>query len=282
MPKKLTTSEFILNAQAIHGDMYDYSETVYINTRTNIKIICKKHGEFEQRANHHLTGSKCPECVRENKSLSKEGFIKKSKLVHGDKFDYSQVIYINNKTKVKIIDPIHGEFWQLPNNHLAGYNPFENKNTKTTDYFIQKSKSVHGVKYDYSETDYKHNNQKVKIICPKEGHGEFWQLPHNHSKPNGSGCPKCNQSQYEESIRSYLYRNNIQFVEKDRVILNGLELDFVIPDNNLAIEIDATQRQPMKHGEIMGKIKAGEMYSVANAGSIIYTMNRGEFLEKLT
>lgn len=249
MPKKLSTSDFILNAKAIHGDMYDYSQSVYINTRTKIKIICKKHGEFSQKAGHHLNGSKCPECVREQKTNTKDIFIEKARKVHGDRFDYSAINYINNKTKLKIICPINGEFWQFPNNHLAGYTPFDDKNTKTTSYFINKSQNVHGDKYDYSGVDYKHNNQKVKIICPKDGHGEFWQLPHNHSKPSGSGCPKCNQSQYEECIRMFLSKQGIDFIEKDRLILDGLELDFYIPDYNIAIEIDGL----FYHSESNGK-----------------------------
>ena len=52
--------------------------------------------------------------------LTTEEFIEKAKQVHGDKYDYSKVEYINNRTKVCIICPEHGEFWQLPSNHLQG------------------------------------------------------------------------------------------------------------------------------------------------------------------
>lgn len=44
--------------------------------------------------------------------------MKKQKKVHGDKYDYSKVDYINNVSKIKIICPIHGEFMQLASNHL--------------------------------------------------------------------------------------------------------------------------------------------------------------------
>ena len=40
--------------------------------------------------------------------------------VHKNKYDYSKMVYKNNYTKVCIICPEHGEFWQTPNNHLAG------------------------------------------------------------------------------------------------------------------------------------------------------------------
>ena len=47
-----------------------------------------------------------------------ENFIEKAKKIHGDKYDYSKVEYVNNRTKVCIICPEHGEFWQSPNKHL--------------------------------------------------------------------------------------------------------------------------------------------------------------------
>jgi predicted GIY-YIG superfamily endonuclease len=60
--KKDTLEDFIIKANEIHGDKYDYSKTNYINRRTKIKIICPIHGEFEQNPGHHLNGSGCPKC----------------------------------------------------------------------------------------------------------------------------------------------------------------------------------------------------------------------------
>ena len=54
------------------------------------------------------------------KRMSFEEFVKKAQGVHGDKYDYSQVNYVNSKTKVKIICPIHGEFEQAPEKHWLG------------------------------------------------------------------------------------------------------------------------------------------------------------------
>ena len=88
--------------------------------------------------------------------LSKENFIDKSKAIHGDKYDYSKVVYINNRTKVCIICPKHGEFWQSPSNHLIGRGcplckneHLSNIKLKNTEQFIEEAKSVHGDKYDY-------------------------------------------------------------------------------------------------------------------------------------
>ena len=82
-------------------------------------------------------------------------FITKARQVHGDKYDYSKVEYINNSTKVCIICPEHGEFWQRPNHHLSGHGCPKCKNVfkKDTETFINQAKEIHGDKYDYSKTE---------------------------------------------------------------------------------------------------------------------------------
>ena len=128
------------------------------------------------------------------KRLTKKEFIEKAKKVHGDKYDYSKVEYINNHTKVCIICPEHGEFWQEPSNHLKGCicsfcgQKKRNESEKyTTEDFVEKAKKVHGDKYDYSKTTYSGCYEKVKIICLL--HGEFWQSATSHL--GGCGCQIC-------------------------------------------------------------------------------------------
>jgi hypothetical protein len=103
---------FIKKANLKHNNKYNYSLVDYINNKNKVKIICPIHDVFEQSPNDHLTGNGCSLCG--NKNLNKEFFIKKAKLKHGDRYDYSLVEYINNKTKVKIICPLHGVFEQAP------------------------------------------------------------------------------------------------------------------------------------------------------------------------
>ena len=195
---KMSTAEFIAKAQEIHGNKYDYSKTEYSNSRTKVCIICPDHGEFWQTPTLHLQGNGCPKCSGKNK-LTTEEFIEKARKVHGDKYDYSKVDYKNNHTKVCIICPDHGEFWQTPSNHLkkqgcpkCGFTIRNEKNTMTTEEFIAKAREVHGSKYDYSKSEYQNCNVKVCIICPE--HGEFWQLPSSHL--SGRGCPKCINRKY--------------------------------------------------------------------------------------
>ena len=124
-----------------------------------------------------------------SKRKTTEQFIKESEKVHNGKYNYSKVEYIDSKTKVCIICPEHGEFWQTPDNHLRGkgcpkcHPCYE----KTTEWFIEKARQINGDKYDYSKVEYKGYRNKVCIICPE--HGEFWQNAANHLK--GYKCPKC-------------------------------------------------------------------------------------------
>lgn len=117
--KRLTTEDFIKKAKAIHGDKYDYSKTVYVNQKTDVIITCPLHGDFKQRPNNHYMGAGCPVCSG-NKKPDTDSFIEKAKAIHGDKYDYSRVVYKNNKTPVEIICPIHGVFKQTPDKHLSG------------------------------------------------------------------------------------------------------------------------------------------------------------------
>jgi len=125
MGRKLNTKEFIDKSLNIHGNKYDYSKADYINSHIKIKIICKKHGEFLQIPNNHLNGSICLKCSIENQhdkqKKTKKEFIIKSKKVHGNKYNYSDAVYINACTKVKIICKKHGEFLQTPSNHYQNH-----------------------------------------------------------------------------------------------------------------------------------------------------------------
>jgi len=115
--RKKYNFNFIQKAKEVHNDKYDYSLVEYINAKTKIKIICKKHGVFEQSPSNHIQGYGCSLCGNSLR-LTKNIFIQKAKEIHGDKYDYSLVEYINTKTKIKIICKKHGVFEQTPNKHL--------------------------------------------------------------------------------------------------------------------------------------------------------------------
>lgn len=112
-------AEFVTKARKVHGDKYTYRGDDYQTTASVITIGCSKHGEFRQRAGSHIAGSRCKECHVEETRLSAEEFVKNAKTVHGDRYDYSKVVYTGNKKKVEIVCSIHGSFWQKPNTHVS-------------------------------------------------------------------------------------------------------------------------------------------------------------------
>jgi len=193
MPRKMTTAKFIERAKAEHVDKYDYSAMTYVDSKTKVTIICPEHGEFNQAPAKHLAGDGCPACSG-HQQLSTKEFIEKARKLHGDKYDYSKVVYKNTKSKVKIICPAHGEFSQLAGGHLAGKGCISCRNERlarkfadTKRTFIEKSKNVHGDRYDYSSVQYRNNRTQVIIQCKE--HGEFTQTPYSHLA--GNGCPSC-------------------------------------------------------------------------------------------
>ena len=233
--RRKTLENFIEEAHKVHGNKYDYSKVKYVNTNTKVRIICPIHGEFEQRPADHIKGVGCKYCSHRSYELTTEEFIERAKKVHGDKYDYSKVEYINNHTDVCVICPIHGEFKQNPILHLSGcgckycsHRSYE----LTTEEFIERAKKVHGDKYDYSKVKYINNKTKVRIICPI--HGEFEQNPYHHLK--GSGCPYCNNGltkQYkfnllqefenEYDFKAFLANNDINIL---LVIIRNIEPKF--------------------------------------------------------
>ena len=185
--KESTTEKFIEKARKVHGDKYDYSLVEYIGCMDKVKIICSKHGVFEQVASTHLSGSGCVNCPR--KKSTTEKFIEKARKLHGDKYDYSLVNYISAVDKVQIICAEHGVFEQVASTHLSGSGCVKcSKNLITKKQFIEKAREVHGDKYDYSLTEFTNWNSKTKIICPE--HGEFEQVPSTHLR-GGNGCKGC-------------------------------------------------------------------------------------------
>ena len=237
------SEEIIEEFKKIHGDKYDYSKVVYKDAHTKVCIICLKHGEFWMTPNLHLRGSGCKKCYKEIKGKDRysntEEFIEKARKVHGDKYDYSKVEYKCSNKKVRIICPIHGEYWQTPNSHLMGRScPKCGGKDKTTEDVINAFKLVHKDKYNYSKVVYKGMHTKVCIICPI--HGEYWQTPANHLQ--GQGCSICKESRLERSIRNILEENKIEYEYQKRFIWLGKQsLDFYLPKYNIAIECQGKQ-----------------------------------------
>jgi very-short-patch-repair endonuclease len=177
-----------------------------------------------------------------SKKLSINTFSEKGKSVHNDKYDYSLVEYKNNKTKVKIICPEHGEFEQEASSHMRGTGCIKcSGQGKTNEEYINIVEKIHNFKYDYSLTNYTGVFKKIKIICPK--HGLFEQMSDKHLR--GSGCKICRESKGEKLIKEFLIAQAIkfsrQFIFPDCRDIRPLPFDFYIEDYNVCIEYDGRQ-----------------------------------------
>ncbi|MGR3344255.1 MAG: hypothetical protein ACU0DI_13715 [Paracoccaceae bacterium] len=276
MGKKLTTEEFIERARKVHGDRYDYSDTSYVNASTKLDIRCSKHGVWSQLPGNHFAGKGCRACAGFTR-LSTEEFVRRSLEMHGTKYDYSKSEYVNQKTRVRIICPIHGEFLQLPTEHYyagSGCNRCASEERGlnrrlTTEEFIERAKMVHGDQYDYSQAKYQHNHINLTIICRK--HGPFQQVPKNHIR--GRGCPLCGGGQQLTTA---------QFVESAKEIHSerydyGL-VEYVSTKENVSIicsEHGVFLQRPADHLSGHGCQRCGRILQAQNK-----RLTTEEFIEK--
>lgn len=149
-----------------------------------------------------------------NRRKTTDEFILEAKKKYGDKYDYSKVNYINCKTKVSIICPEHGEFWQTPHLHLNGRGcPNCNKSRKLNlDEFILRAKNIYGEKYDYSSSEYINDTTKIKIFC-NECKNYFYKSPGLHIRKH-QGCTYC--AEKHNVSETFLYEQ-IKFIYQDTI-----------------------------------------------------------------
>ena len=183
--KRLSKDEFIEKSRKIHNDKYDYSLVEYKNNSTKVKIICSKHGIFEQTPNSHLSGKKCYLCDGNIKHTN-NSFIEKSRKIHSDKYDYSLINYINSQTKVKIICPIHGVFEQRPNDHIIG---------KQGCPICNESKGEKEIRNILNENNIKFESQKIFDKCKYKR-----KLPFDFYLPDYNICIEYDGKQHYKPI----------------------------------------------------------------------------------
>ncbi len=246
--KKLKIKEFIKRAKVIHKNKYSYKKFKYITSKTKSIIICPIHGDYLQSADSHINkGSGCTYCW--GRGITTKSFIKSANAVHNNFYKYPKFIYVKSINNGIITCPIHGDFLQIPNNHLNGqgcpkcrYIKSSNKQRGTKAQFFKKAKKLFNSKYSYGKVIYKTCHSKVKIKCKK--HGYFWKSPAKHLR--GQGCPNCSAISIGENvIKIYLKYKKIKFFSQKRfkTCKNKYELpfDFYLPKLKLLIEYDGRQ-----------------------------------------
>jgi hypothetical protein len=212
-------------------------------------------------------------CIKTNKTIE---FINKAKEIHGDIYDYSKVVYDNNLKEVIIICKEHGEFLQLPKTHKRGNGCIKcgrdktiNSKKSNTNQFINKSKEIHGDKYDYSKVEYKNAREKIKIIC--KIHGEFLQTPNSHLRRKG--CRKCSTEINSDKQR----KTTNQFI-KDAIQIHGDKYDYSKVEYKYAIEKVIIICK--EHGEFLQSPNSHLIGSGCNKCAGIGLSNTEEFIEK--
>ena len=248
--EKDKNKEFIEKARKVHGDKYDYSKVEYIDNATKVRIICPEHGEFMQRPYSHLNGNGCPECAG-LKKWDTPKFIEKAREVHGDRYDYSKSVYVNKRTKLTIICPIHGEFTQTPANHIrqqqgcpvCGKKYASEWRKNDYEHYIEESRKRFGDIYEYPniENEYINSHSLIHFKCKKCGN-IFEKIACDHLTSPHGGCLKCyaNKSKGEEEIIEYIQSliGSENVVVRTRSVLHGQELDIYIPKLKLAFEFN--------------------------------------------
>jgi hypothetical protein len=209
--KKRSKSQdiYILEANEIHKNKYDYSLTIYINANTKITIICYEHGEFVQNPNEHLKGNGCPKCgiikCHESQRLSQEDFIKRCKKIHGDNIDYSKVVYITNDSFIELYCTKHSmSFTIRASSHLYGEHSCRkcscSRMSKVAREWLSmiQSSIPHIQTYDSNEGEYLIKSEDFYYFADGydpltktiyEFHGSFWH-----------GDPSIYQSEFVNSV----------------------------------------------------------------------------------
>jgi hypothetical protein len=198
--KPYPVEQFLERANKVHNNFYSYEKFVYKNSKTKGIITCPLHGDFIQSGESHCVGSSCPDCANVRTSIANsnkttEDFIMESKKIHGDKYDYSNTVYVRSHLKLSITCSLHGEWLQKAGDHLRGKGcrkcateyTAETKKEISRQSFEERARKVHGYQYDYSETVYTKAKSTISIIC--RNHGLFEQTATTHL--GGSGCPRC-------------------------------------------------------------------------------------------
>src|SRR5260370_35613554 len=155
---KKSSDNFIQKANNIHNNKYDYSIAEYKNAKNKIKIICTKHGVFEQTPNNHLSGKGCAKCAFENldilQKLDQVSLIERFNQIHQNKYNYSLTKYNGMDKKIIIICPKHNIFEQLPSNHIQGKGCYKcsNNSSKLEKQYL-----------DFIGIEPKYRNYSIKI-----------------------------------------------------------------------------------------------------------------------
>lgn len=242
--KLLSNNEFIDKANKQHNNFYDYNKTRYLNWRSDIVVTCPNHGDFTINAGSHAKGKGCLSCNDGTKKYTTEKWIEKAKEKYGNKYDYSKSIYRGTRKPIIIICKEHGEFTKWGDKHLSNDKFAECNKCVEKKNWLKKCEDKYGDKFNYSKVNYINNRTRVIIICNE--HGDFEQSPDCHLM--NMGCMDC-VNKTEKIVYDWLLK---KFIDKKIIRQKKFEwcksfknkffvFDFYLPELNCIIEIDGRQ-----------------------------------------
>lgn len=250
MPRKLTHTEFVAKATAVHGGRYAYI-SAYEGSGIPLQILCTVHGMFLQAPNAHITQKQgCPKCALEaqgaRSKLSVTAVVASFTAVHGGVYGYEKMVYRGAHTPVCITCKDHGDFMQAPHSHRKGrgcpkcaVEPQQTHNTRRQQYiqanFEGLARKAHGSTFDYSLTEYVHNQQKIVVTCT--AHNRVLEQTAREHLSGGNPCPQCTHTASKgENAVFNLMSIFTPTKQRDRTVLKPKELDIYMPDAKLAVE----------------------------------------------
>lgn len=248
---KKNKDNFFADCNKKHNGFYDYSRVVYIDSQTHVDIICPVHGVFTQSPAKHKSGRGCRKCSNEkashNNRFDYDMLISKFNDIHGDKYDYTDITrpdYVNQLSRLRITCRLHdNQFTQSAAGHMGGKEGCDicltTKLSISTSDYLDDCRLTHNNYYNYYNYDTvifsDSANMMQNIHCPK--HGFFDQRADSHK--GGNGCIGCytsrSISKLEQELADFVAQY-VDIIQSDRSILNGAELDIVVPSLNIAFE----------------------------------------------
>lgn len=218
LSQSLTTADFIAKSNIVHNHKYDYSMSNCINSKSVIRIICPKHGEFKKSAVKHIAGQGCQICSTDQKNqnnrLTKKQFIDKSNKIHNNYYDYNKIIYNTANDKVIIICPVHGDFEQLAYSHYSGQGCklCRGRVSKNGSYYLNLIEiNDREVKLKLNNNIYYFDGYDPVNKIVYEFNGDYW-----HGNPIKYRCNKINV--INNITYGVLYNNTIQ---KEKILKNN-------------------------------------------------------------
>lgn len=248
--KKLTHADFVTRARLVHGNRYQYPEP-YAGSGVPLGIICPEHGRFLQTPNSHLSQAQnCPKCARtevaQKHKLPPEELLRRFRAVHGDAYQYDLSAYVGVHTPISIICAAHGVFRQAPHSHAKGSGcPLcavpkqQGRNTRRQRHtqlnFAALASNVHKGMFDYTDTVYTHNQNKVVFRCI--AHNRILEQTARDHLDGYNPCTQCNHMKSAGEQQVFDFLSTLTKAEsRNRTILKPKELDIYLPDRKLAVE----------------------------------------------